>query len=775
MNKKWKFITGAVIVLFFIVLLFSNGAHATAQTPPTPVGGASTNSGGAWSWDRIKWIMSHSSGAAVVSDAFSSATADWLEGQVFRVMRYSLLLAVYIASLFTLLVGVLLDYVISITLYSQFWHLASIEAAWFIIRDIANIFFIFVLLYIAIATVLDLAETDTKKMLVAVIIAAVLLNFSLMFTRVIIDVGNVLADQFYQSIAYKDQKLIGFSSRIVDAVKLQDLNKVQKDIVAPPEGSVANTQWLLLYITFLSLIFYLMAAWTFLRVGFMFQARMIILLFLMVTSPIAYLGSVVPQLSEYSKGWWSSLIHQTMVAPVFLFFAYLIVRIAENLSEMGQSAISYSFQKANQSTAIQSFNMEAVFTLALVIGLLWAALTVTKKLSGEAGNMATKFGTLAAGLAVGAATGGTSLALKAGGGALASKIAKSGAGSRLASMATSSNRLASWAGKAGQATLEGAQKGSWDIRRAKIPGLGKVVGKDMAEKVGFFGLGAGAATLLNKQTGIDIGKGKTPAQMANEKEKEAKEKKEGEKAMEQTRGEAELKQLISIGEQTGGVQKQIRDALKKLPDVTALNIDLLKNHRLATQLSKGDLKIINDSRDITRGNKTDINKASLEQLIEAVNNEDKGEIARIIGDKEAPDAADKLRSLLDTAPKVADVKRPNFDKASVIKQIVPIMDPEILNELKVATGDKKDLKDELQLSGRNEVKDYIKYNPVGQVKWGAGGSQREQQTQQQPQRTLYDQDGKPIPPSGSSGTNLNPNQTPGKPANPAGDGPEETT
>lgn len=103
------------------------------------------------------------------------------------------------------------------------------------------------------------------------------------------------------------------------------------------------------------------------------------------------------------------------------------------------------------------------------------------------------------------------------------------------------------------------------------------------------------------------------------------------------------------------------------------------------------------------------------------------------------------------------------------------MDPEILNELKVATGDKKDLKDELQLSGRNEVKDYIKYNPVGQVKWGAGGSQREQQTQQQPQRTLYDQDGKPIPPSGSSGTNLNPNQTPGKPANPAGDGPEETT
>ena len=75
-----------------------------------------------------------------------------------------------------------------------------VEKGWGAVRDVANIFFILMLLYVAIKTVLSLNVTDNKRLVGVIIIVALLINFSLFTTKVVIDASNILAKIFYNNI-----------------------------------------------------------------------------------------------------------------------------------------------------------------------------------------------------------------------------------------------------------------------------------------------------------------------------------------------------------------------------------------------------------------------------------------------------------------------------------------------------------------------------------------------------------------------------------------------
>jgi len=61
---------------------------------------------------------------------------------------------------------------------------SMIAVGWKMVRDMLNLFFIFILLYTAISTILQYGNT-AKNAIVKIIIAAVLINFSLMMTKMI--------------------------------------------------------------------------------------------------------------------------------------------------------------------------------------------------------------------------------------------------------------------------------------------------------------------------------------------------------------------------------------------------------------------------------------------------------------------------------------------------------------------------------------------------------------------------------------------------------------
>ncbi len=89
---------------------------------------------------------------------------------------------------------------LALTLGTVLYDNNFLPEAWRIVRDFSNIFFILVLLYISIKMILGLGGSDIKKMIVNVIIAALLINFSMFFTQVVIDSSNILALIFYNKI-----------------------------------------------------------------------------------------------------------------------------------------------------------------------------------------------------------------------------------------------------------------------------------------------------------------------------------------------------------------------------------------------------------------------------------------------------------------------------------------------------------------------------------------------------------------------------------------------
>ena len=79
------------------------------------------------------------------------------------------------------LVDTLFAKIIDITIISfgdRLEQLNVVDFAWKVVRDIANIFFIFILLYLAISTALQTPGVDTRKVLVNIIIIALVINFS---------------------------------------------------------------------------------------------------------------------------------------------------------------------------------------------------------------------------------------------------------------------------------------------------------------------------------------------------------------------------------------------------------------------------------------------------------------------------------------------------------------------------------------------------------------------------------------------------------------------
>lgn len=289
---------------------------------------------------------------------------------------------------------------------------SAINTVWGIVRDIINITFIFVLLYASIRMILGTSGTDTKKTVANVVVAALLINFSLFITRIVIDAGNLLAVPLYEKI--KLGRDVGLGTILFDSMGLTGFWNFEK-------ATQAGWGVPLLVISYLQLGVLLIAFVTFLYVSLLMVARTVALIFLMAVSPIGFIGSILPKLAEYSKSWRENLYGQVSVAPLFLLFMYLIILVAGRINE--------AIIAANKTIKIDGEGSKDVieylsyFQYLFMIVLLIVAVKITKKASGAIGSAVEKVGVAAAGIALGAATGGVALLGRATLGRAAASIA----------------------------------------------------------------------------------------------------------------------------------------------------------------------------------------------------------------------------------------------------------------------------------------------------------------------------------------------------------------
>lgn len=217
----------------------------------------------------------------------------------------------------------------------------SIDATWKIVRDLVNLTFIFGLIYVGFRTILD-AGTDTKKLLASILVGALLVNFSLFISKLVIDVSNLTAIEIYQQMGISDTGS-GAATKSLDIADrfLARMGIVQL-VTLPNVGSALSTKssgqniddvdgWLSFVIG--SMLFILIATFVFAAGAILLAIRFGILIFLMILSPIAFAAAVFPALSGWSKKWWSMLFSQAFFAPAYLFLLYLTLVVADGYQQ----------------------------------------------------------------------------------------------------------------------------------------------------------------------------------------------------------------------------------------------------------------------------------------------------------------------------------------------------------------------------------------------------------------------------------------------------------
>lgn len=340
--------------------------------------------------------------------------------------------------------GALFDYTFAFSINSSSYDSDFILQGWGIIRDFCNIFFIFIMLYIAISTILNINGSKTKEMIRNVIIVGLLINFSLFFTQVVIDASNILARVFYTSdaisvekdghagtsnIVNKSNNVIPLSEALVSQIDPQQLvaksdkvmqieSKLTKNTNTAEESGMSPNGWII--VTILASIFNIVGFIVFLSVALIFIGRIAGLWIAMIFSPLAFFSYIAPELASLPKfgykAWLPETLKMAFLAPIFIFLLYLILAfLNKGLGVVG----------IDQESKGLMFVMYVTIPFAILMVLLFQAKDIAVKYSGEIGKAVSGFASKAGGLALGVGMGATALGLRSSLGAIAAGGAKS--------------------------------------------------------------------------------------------------------------------------------------------------------------------------------------------------------------------------------------------------------------------------------------------------------------------------------------------------------------
>ncbi len=400
----------------------------------------------------------------------------------------------------------LFDYSISSTAYSSATFVTN---AWGLVRDISTIAFIFVLLWVSISTILGMGKTDWKKTVSQVVIWGILINFSLFFAKIPIDMGNVISRLFRNSnvMSVKDEKgeqrsmsvaLIEKSNpqtMIYNATKVgEDSSYASRSSYSSGDG-ISNGAWIILIM--IASIVNIVALKIFLSMGLAFVGRVVDLWLLMIMAPLAFMSKILPNskgLGDYSFGkWYSNLLNQSFMAPIFMFFMYLILLFVQ---------LSWDNIKNIATGNLGGINwiLSIVVPFIFLIIMLGLAKKKAMEFAGEASREIVKFTDKAIG-AVGGIAAGASIGLVAGGaakigsnliGGAASKTLEGEKGDKLREKEAAGG-ISGWMARQKLKALEKTSTASFDMRTGAVGGmLNRIPGMDskMAGNTSkFLGLG----------------------------------------------------------------------------------------------------------------------------------------------------------------------------------------------------------------------------------------------------------------------------------------------
>ena len=319
------------------------------------------------------------------------------------------------------LAGKLYDLVLFSVQFQQFAKAPFVQTGWAISLGVANMFFSLILLIIAFATILRIESYGVKQVLPRLIIAALLINFSLVIGGIIIDFSQVMTMYFANAI--KNGSSV--SAQIMKVIDPLSLLKAPPGTAALITGNTAsvsssnmpsymgmtlpagctaaqfqqdgcaalaksqaqaqdtatanslvntgtgtdkflNTIVNLLFGSILLII----ATFVMFAGAILLLIRVLVLWFLLILAPMAWLLYILPATHSYFSMWWSKFFKQALFAPAYAFFLYLAIKIL----------VASGGPISAAGTASPAFNPQYILNFIIVIGLLLGALMAAQQM-----------------------------------------------------------------------------------------------------------------------------------------------------------------------------------------------------------------------------------------------------------------------------------------------------------------------------------------------------------------------------------------------------------
>ncbi len=387
-----------------------------------------------------------------------------------------------------------------------------VNLGWTTFRDFTNIFFIFIILYIAINTIIGNEGYGIKKLLGKTIVTAILINFSLFFTQIIIDTSNIVALQFYAKITENikigesanstsnstETNDGGISAAFVKAVGLQNIYTSNGSTASAAAAADTNylmasngNHWYNIIIVSLGgTIFILITSFVLVAGAFMLLARTLTLIFLMILSPLAFMGGILPSTQGYVKQWWDTLIKNALFAPAYMALLYLVASMV--LKNTGSSLNPTNANFVDMLLGTNGVDWIGVITTYVILNaLMVGCILLASKIGAGGSSMAMKWGKNIGNSVTGSVIGGTkfvtgrTLGAGVGAGAWAGRKVIGGTADKWAEKMKSTSFAGSAVGKRTMGALRGVANASFDPRN--VSNVGKTLGLGTGSVGGYRG------------------------------------------------------------------------------------------------------------------------------------------------------------------------------------------------------------------------------------------------------------------------------------------------
>lgn len=222
-----------------------------------------------------------------------------------------------------------------------FYEVGVVNAGWTVMRDFANMFFIVALIIMAFATIFNVSGYDFRSMIGRFLVAAVVMNFSLVLSKLFLKFTDVISNVFITALGDVSGQLgqaLSPGVTVANGNNLANINAfAQAGITTGLTGIFA-----IIFVGILLVSMSTAAAFIFVRIP--------ILWYVMIFAPIAIVLNIFPGTKKSFSSWLNMLLGWGLYLPIFLFYLYFgmffLSRQGDILAVIGKDAFSGSPIKA---------------------------------------------------------------------------------------------------------------------------------------------------------------------------------------------------------------------------------------------------------------------------------------------------------------------------------------------------------------------------------------------------------------------------------------------